>query len=186
MMIGGSTDFIDRSFLTSARSNELLHKVQDMLRPKIVSQNIVAHVTRPKPRAWIISAPDHEGILCLNTISTTILNDAAYSIDYVASVLNSTLASWFYTEFVFCRAIRTMHFDNYYAGKLPIAALAAKDTRSFERLPERLGAFDSRGNRQRAIDDAVFDAFRLTHRDRAFLYEYCYGTARIEDVLRGF
>jgi hypothetical protein len=180
LRIGAATDFIDRRFLTGAGSDHLTAKVQAMLSPKVLSQNIVAHVTRPKPRAWIISAADHGGILCLNTISTTILHDDRFPIDYIVAVLNSTLASWFYTEFVFCRAIRTMHFDNYYAGKLPVADIDSSESKAFRELTLSVAKFSSRGARQRAIDDAVFDAYRLSTADRRFLIDYCYGTENVE------
>ena len=186
LRIDAASDFIDRSFLQTAGADELTAKVRAMLQPKVVSQNIVAHVTQPKPRVWIISAADHEGIVCLNTISTTVVRDPRFPIDYLAAVLNSTLASWFYTEFVFCRAIRTMHFDNYYAGKLPIAAIDESQKPVFGQLARNLSDRTSRGRRQRAIDDAVFAAYRLTSAEASFLYEYCYGTTEIEAVLTGF
>jgi hypothetical protein len=186
MRIDSPTDFIDRAFLTTLGTGKLGEKVQQMLRPKVVSQNIIAHVTRPKPRTWVISAPDHEGILCLNTVSTTTLRDEQFPIDFIAAVLNSTLASWYYTEFVFCRAIRTMHFDNYYAGKLPIARLSRADRRSFEELAQSVDSYESRGARQRAIDELVFEVYALSARERSFLYDYCYGSEDLEAVLRGF
>jgi hypothetical protein len=186
MRIDLPTDFIDRSFLISNEAGKLAVKVLQMLRPKVVSQNIVAHVTRPRPRSWVISAPDHNGIICLNTVSTTILHDERFPIDFIAAVLNSTLASWYYTEFVFCRAIRTMHFDNYYAGKLPIARISPADWRAFEQLTESVDSNKSRGARQRAIDEIVFAAYGLSAPERSFLYEYCYGTEDLEAVLSGF
>ncbi len=186
MRIDAPTDFIDRSFLTRCGTDDLTAKVRQMLRPKVVSQNIVAHILQPKPRVWIISAPDHEGVLCLNTISTTIIHDDRFPIEFVAAVLNSTLAAWFYTEFVFCRAIRTMHFDNYYAGKLPIALVGASRRERFERLTRRIDTQTSRGARQRMIDKAVFDAYGLSRVERRLLYESCYGAENIEAVLAGF
>jgi len=174
MRIDPAEDFIDRAFLIHARTGRLRNKCRDLLQPKVLSQNIVAHVTRPKPRVWIISAPDHEGVLCLNTISATRIHKPGFPLDYVAAVLNSTLASWFYTEFVFCRAIRTMHFDNYYAGKLPIAEIGEEQMAKFERLAQTAAETDSRTERQAMIDEAVFDAYRLTPTERGFLYDYCY------------
>lgn len=183
MRINAPTDLIDRSFLTKSGSDDLTVKVSEMLRPKVVSQNIVAHVTRPKPRVWVISAPDRDGILCLNTISTTILHDDRYPIEFIAAILNSTLASWFYTEFVFCRAIRTMHFDNYYAGKLPIAEISPTQHRSFEVLAREMADCDSRSVRQQAIDDAVFEAYGLAADDRRFLRDFCYGTSQVRHIV---
>jgi len=186
MRLDDSIDFIDRSFLESVRDEGLTTKCRDMMRSKVVSQNIVAHVTKPRPRSWVISAPDHRGVLCLNTISTTLIHDGRFSIDYIAAVMNSTLASWFYTEFVFCRAIRTMHFDNHYAGKLPIALINPQQVEAFTKLSAGTHLVDSRGARQRRIDAAVFEAYGLTRDQQQFLYEFCYGTDQIEDELKGF
>lgn len=178
LAIAPPEDTIDSSFLMDRRGVAYTDKVNGMLRPKVVSQNIVAHVTRPKPRIWIISAPDERGILCLNTVSTTILTDDRMSIWFVSLVLNSSLACWFYSEFAFCRAIRTMHFDDYYAGKLPLAV--ASPARA---AVDRARRAPSRAARQRAIDEFVFDAYALTDRERRFVHEYCYGVDHVPDSL---
>jgi hypothetical protein len=169
------TDWIDESFLMSRGGEGFTEKVNDMLRPKVVSQNIVAHVTRPKPRIWIISAPDSKGMICLNTVSTTVIADAAYDERYVSLVLNSSLSSWFYYEFVFCRAVRTMHFDQYYAGKLPIPRVNTTLMSSLPQIIEAAACEPSRARRQRLIDTFVFDAYELEPAAREFVIDYCYG-----------
>jgi hypothetical protein len=168
-----SRDSIPRSLLQQRNGNGYTPKIAAMLRPKVVSQNIVAHVTRPRPRIWIISAPDPAGVLCLNTISTTLIHDERFPIEYVSVVLNSSLASWFYYEFVFCRAVRTMHFDGYYAGKLPIAVPRKRDVRACERVCADPPAAVEK--RQAAIDAIVFDAYQLSAQERTFVQHFCYG-----------
>lgn len=175
LRLDAPADWIDESFLMSRRSEEFTEKVNEMLRPKVVSQNIVAHVTRPKPRIWIISAPDLQGLICLNTVSTTVIADAAYDERYVSMVLNSSLASWFYYEFVFCRAVRTMHFDQYYAGKLPVPRPNAGLLSSLPPIIEAAACESSRARRQRLIDAFVFDAYELAAAAREFVIAYCYG-----------
>jgi hypothetical protein len=173
--IDPTDDRIDESFLFKNGETTYTRKVSEMLRPKVVSQNIVAHVTRPKPRIRVISAPDESGVLCLNTVSTTILTDDAASIWYVSLVLNSSLASWFYHEFVFCRAVRTMHFDHCYAGKLPIAIPTSARLAEARDVVEAARRVSPHGDRQQAIDDFVFSAYGLTSAETRFIHEYCHG-----------
>ena len=187
MRVDPPDDWIDIHFLRRKDSDELTDKVQEMLRPKVVSQNIVAHVTTPKPRVWVISAPDDQGIVCLNTISVTAIHDSRFPARYVSALLNSSLASWFYYEFVFCRAIRTMHFDQYYAGKLPIpvpshALLEQSDSLAHRCREDAL----PRAARQIAIDEVAFEAYKLSAGERLFVLDYCYGTTDLHSVLSGF
>ncbi|MEM3490348.1 MAG: TaqI-like C-terminal specificity domain-containing protein, partial [Nitrososphaerota archaeon] len=95
-------------------------KIIKLMRPKIVSQNIVAHVKSPRDRIIIMATYDKIGLLTLDTVMNTFLLDNRFSYEYVLSVLNSRLAEWFYYWFVYNRAVRTMHFDEIYMGKLPI------------------------------------------------------------------
>lgn len=186
MRLEPPTDWIDRAHLLAAGNGHYTAKVSAMLGPKVVTQNIVAHVTRPRPRVRIISAPDPIGVVCLNTISTTVMTDARFPVAYVAAVLNSTLASWFYSEMVFCRAVRTMHFDGYYAGKLPLALPTAEIVDDAQTLPRTCADAGSRTRVQQLIDDVVFRAYEVTDAQRSFLYEYCYGTDELCDgVLDG-
>ena len=175
LRIEQSVDWIDESFLRSSRDGGFTAKVRRMRQPKIVSQNIIAHVTRPKPRLWIISAPDDEGMICLNTVSTTLIHDPRYDHHFVSVILNSSLASWFYREFVFCRAVRTMHFDQYYAGKLPVIVLAPHLQDDLAMLLNEAAHEPSRARRQRIIDDFVFTAYGLEPQQKAFIIDYCYG-----------
>jgi hypothetical protein len=79
-----------------------------------------------------------------------------------------------------------MHFDNYYAGKLPIARISSADWRPYEELARSVDSYESRGARQRAIDEIVFEAYELSTDQRSFLYEYCYGSDDLQAVLTGF
>ncbi len=176
MELCDSDDVISESFLRSATTGEFTPKIRNMLQPKVVSQNIVAHVTKPKPRVWIISAPDPDGVLCLNTISTTILQSPEFSIYYISALLNSSLASWFMSEFVFCRAVRTMHLDHHYVGQLPVARCSKSgQQRCFDiyrkvkkyRIPKK--------ERVQLVDQVIFDIYQFTEAEREFVRRYCYG-----------
>lgn len=96
-------------------------KLEFMSQPKIISQDIVAHVKRPKPHILLTSTFDEEGsILTLDTCQNTIVTDQNYDYRYILGILNSKFVSWYTYKFIYCSAIRTMHFDKYYVGKIKI------------------------------------------------------------------
>ncbi|WP_309492727.1 Eco57I restriction-modification methylase domain-containing protein [Candidatus Hecatella orcuttiae] len=107
--------FIDRDAL-----KEDSKKITDMRKPKIISQRIIAHVLKPKDRIIIMSTIDEEGLLNVDTVENTILTDPQYDLKYILAFLNSKLVSWFTYTFIFNKAVRTMDFDDYYVGKIPI------------------------------------------------------------------
>ncbi|MCX8159281.1 MAG: N-6 DNA methylase, partial [Candidatus Pacearchaeota archaeon] len=111
-------DKIDKININCNEQN--IQKILTLKQKKIISQNIVAHVMSPYDHIIIMATLDNEGILTLDTCMNTILTDKNFNYEYILAVLNSKLASWYYYWFVYNRAIRTMHFDEYYMGKLPI------------------------------------------------------------------
>lgn len=95
-------------------------KISFMNQMKIISQNIVAHIQNPIPHLMIIATLDTSGkVFTLDTVNNTIISK---DIDprYILAIMNSSLISWYAYRFVYCAAIRTMHFDSNYVGKLPI------------------------------------------------------------------
>jgi len=95
-------------------------KIQSLKQPKIISQRIVAHVTRPRDHIIIMSAIDKEGILSVDTVENTMITDNAYSLEFLLCLFNSKLISWYAYRYIFSKAIRTMDFDNNYVGKIPL------------------------------------------------------------------
>jgi len=116
---------IDKVKLTKAELNSA--RVKKYMRPKIISQRIVAHVMKPFDRIIIMATYDKEGYLTLDTVVNTFLKDKSFSYEYILGILNSRLAEWFYYWFVYNRAIRTMDFDEGYLGKLPIKKINSKN-----------------------------------------------------------
>jgi hypothetical protein len=109
-------------------------KIKDLAKPKIVSQNIVAHVRNPYDRIIIMATIDRQGFLSVDTVMNTILTTNEFCYEYILSLLNSILVSWFYYWFVYNRAVRTMHFDSYYIGKLPIKQISLEAQQPFIEL----------------------------------------------------
>ena len=96
-------------------------KYKSLLRPKILSQNIVAHIENPTPHIRITSAIDIRGdVLSVDTVNNTFINDEDFPLLFVLAILNSKLISWYAYRFIYGSAIRTMHFDDHYIGKIPI------------------------------------------------------------------
>ncbi len=96
-------------------------KVGLMKKVKIVSQRIVAHVTRPVDHIVIMSSLDEGGLVNVDTVENTILDDTNYDQKNILALLNSRLIGWFTYVFIYNKAIRTMDFDDYYLGKIPVA-----------------------------------------------------------------
>lgn len=95
-------------------------KVAFLQQPKIISQRIVAHVTKPKDHIIIMSALDEENSIAVDTVENTISTDKNYPLKFLLGLLNSKLVSWYAYRYIFSKAIRTMDFDDYYLGKIPL------------------------------------------------------------------
>ncbi len=147
------------------------NKIKDILIPKIISQNIVAHVINPYDRIIIMATLDKEPFLTLDTVMNTIITDDRFAIEYVISILNSPLASWFYYWFVYNRSIRTMHFDKYYIGKLPIKNVPLSNQKPFINLVDQIFATKQKDPQadtlelERQIDVMVYKLYELTHEE---------------------
>ena len=112
------------SFLSLVNAEEAGKKLAMLKREKIISQNIVAHVMKPQPHIIIMSALDEEGLLDLDTVNNTVLTTRHYSLKYLLGFLNSKVVSWYTYRFIYNQAIRTMHFDSSYIGKIPIRRIS--------------------------------------------------------------
>ncbi|MEP0824227.1 MAG: N-6 DNA methylase, partial [Nitrososphaera sp.] len=87
---------------------------------KVVVQDIVAHITKPKPHIMITAALDKEKRFCLNTVMCFAENGKGCSNEMLLAVLNSKFMSFYYYYFVFNQAVRTMHFMPGYSDYIPI------------------------------------------------------------------
>lgn len=125
--------FIDKSIL-----REDSKKIIQLRKPKIISQRIVAHVLKPVDRIIIMSMLDRQGLLSVDTVENTIITDDKYDLGYVLAFLNSKLVSWFTYLFIFNKAVRTMDFDNYYVGKIPIFPASREQQKPFVELVEKI------------------------------------------------
>jgi type I restriction-modification system DNA methylase subunit len=100
------------------------HKIRGdlsyLLRPKIVIQNIVAHVIYPKDHIVLMAAIDRDGLLALDNVGCINMLDSNIDMVFLVALLNSTLMSWYAYRFIYGKAIRTMRLDKYHIGKMPL------------------------------------------------------------------
>lgn len=144
-------------------------KIKRILKEKIISQNIVAHVNNPYDRIIIMATLNDNSYLNMDTVMNTIITDHNYNIKYILAILNSKLASWFYYWFVYNRAIRTMHFDKYYLNKLPIKKADSVYQQKFINLVEEI-IYNNEKNKDNSsaeienkIDIMVYKLYDLTY-----------------------
>jgi N-6 DNA Methylase len=109
--------------------DEVLKRFQ---RPKLVFQNIIAHIARPHAHIALIGAYDPNHTVTLDTVNNIVPRLPQISLLAVLALLHSDFINWFVYAVVYNKAIRTMHFDQYFLNKIPLPA-------SFEKLQKELG-----------------------------------------------
>ncbi len=95
-------------------------RLQMVSPPQAVFQNIVAHLTRPSDHIRLIGTVVHDKVACLDTVNLLELRDGSLSPWGVSALLMSNLINWFVYACIYNKAVRTMHFDNYFINKIPL------------------------------------------------------------------
>ena len=164
--INGVRGFTDSTTLASADK-----KIQSLLRPKIISQNIV---TSREIKATVDSGGD---ILGVDTVENTFITDPNISLNFIAALFNATLVNWYAYRFIFCSASMTMHFDNYYVGKIPVLAVSLEEQQPIIELVEQILATKRENpnadvtKASRKIDALVYALYGLTDVEIALVKE---------------
>jgi adenine-specific DNA-methyltransferase len=115
-MIDGHKGYIAKDIIKGHQT-----KLEFMQQPKIMSQDLIAHIQNPVPHIRITSCYDPTGnVLSVDTVQNTIITDTNFDWYFIEGLLNSNFVSWYTYKFIYCSAIRTMHFDNGYIGKIII------------------------------------------------------------------
>jgi len=128
-----------KGFLSEKEIGINSNKLSFMRQPKIISQRLVAHIQNPKPHILIMAAYDPSGnVLSIDTVENTVLFSKNYDYKYILAMMNSTFTSWYSYKFIFCSAIRTMDFDNYYVGKIPIPNITLREQKPFIEIVDKI------------------------------------------------
>ncbi len=167
------------------KSNQ--NKVKFLSQQKVVSQRIVAHVTKPKDHIIIMSALDTKGRLTIDTVENTIITDNNYSIEFLLCLLNSKLISWYSYRYIFSKAIRTMDLDKYYLDKIPIPkskvdnkvfiSLVEKITNAKEKLSklkntnEKITIKEDIRKLNEEIDNEIYKIYDITEEEKKIIEE---------------
>jgi type I restriction-modification system DNA methylase subunit len=165
------------------------NKVDFLKQPKIVSQRIVAHVTKPKDHIIIMSALDEESLITVDTVENTISTDANYPLKFLLGLLNSKLISWYAYRYIFSKAIRTMDLDDYYLGKIPLPSVNAEKSTLIDlvnkmlSLNKRLNGIGDKLTDERTrieedikktdaeIDESVYKIYGITEDEKKIIEE---------------
>lgn len=102
-------------------------EVQYLLRPKIVMQNIIAHVKNPTDHILFMAAMDEDPLITLDNVANFFYDPKLVDPNFLLGLLNSKLMEWFAYRFVYSKAIRTMRFDKHHLDKLPLCNYEKKE-----------------------------------------------------------
>ncbi len=91
-----------------------------LLAPKVMYQNIVAYVTKPKPHIKITACFDDAGVIPLDTVNVLLPVEPVILPNALVALLNSKVFNWLAWRVVFNKAVRTMHLDQYFLDRLPV------------------------------------------------------------------
>ena len=172
--IDGVKGFVDSEDLDPPENSDSPNeKVEFLQKSKIVSQRIIAHITDPKPHIKITATSDQAGkVLSVDTVENTVLIDENISPIFVAALLNSALINWYAYKFIFASSIRTMDFDKYYVGKIPIPIVTRKEQQPVIELAEQIMTAKQddpevdMSVEEREIDKLVYNLYGLTTEER--------------------
>ncbi|WP_227353982.1 Eco57I restriction-modification methylase domain-containing protein [Haladaptatus salinisoli] len=136
-----ASDRVDESNVTaSARTR--------MARPKVVAQNLIAHVRNPYDHIKIAAAYDPSDSFTFETVTNIVVNDDdAPSNAVMALLLNSPIVNWFTYVLVYNRAIRDMHLDEHFLRSLVLPnSISDAETAALETLYHLLSITRVRAN----------------------------------------
>jgi len=157
---------IRKQYVQSAPAAIWKESGADELRtPKIVAQNIIAHITQPIPHIQLAAAYDEEGLITLDTVNNIFITNSAIQPELILGLLNSRLASWFAYRLIYNQAIRTMHFDSDYVSRLVLPVLSPQSIATLvQNVRERIRTTTDKANRSldEQIDQELYSGFHLT------------------------
>jgi hypothetical protein len=137
---------------------------------KLIAQEIIAHIENPRPHILITMFLDDKKRL-FNDTCVEIKVDKRLNPKFVMAYFHSRFVNWYAYNFVYNRAIRTMHFINYYITQIPLPKAVIEDPSQqapiVKLVDKILGA--KRANPQadvsaweREIDERVYRLYGLT------------------------
>jgi hypothetical protein len=152
----------------------------------ILVQNIIAHIANPNPHIKITGLVADEElsreIVILDTVNQ-FRNNSNLSSNYILGLLHSRLINWYVYNFIFARAIRTMHFDRPVTDRIPIKMIdftIKEEKRCYELIVEHVERLSILYNMSikeeveieklfNSIDQTVFELYRISDKDQIMI-----------------
>ncbi|RCW36784.1 Eco57I restriction-modification methylase domain-containing protein [Marinilabilia salmonicolor] len=139
---------------------------KQFLKPKVLTQVIVAHIENPYPHLKVTACYDAEGILITNTLMSFEV-DSQVEEKFWLAYLNSSFTSWYAYNFIYARAIRTMHFYNFYIQQVPIPNISKEIQLIFVRKVDNIISQKAKGldtsTLEQDIDNLIYSLYDLTY-----------------------
>lgn len=161
-VIGGKE--IDRQSIRSVKGFVDSRCVDDKATIKdnsVLFQNIVAHITDPYPQIKLIGCvPNRTDVYLVDTINQITINED-YSNKYIWCLLNSKLICWYVYNFIYGKAIRTMHFDSVSTDRIPVKDI--KDCIDFPNLWGQYVSSDNKAIISDRINHLIYHLYGLTY-----------------------
>jgi type I restriction-modification system DNA methylase subunit len=110
-------------------------KSSKVKKPKIMCQNIVAFI---RNHIKITATYDELGVLDLDTVNNILVTNDRFKPKYILALLNSKLISYYTYNVIYSKAVRTMHFDGNYSGKIPIKDVPSNEQEYFVNQVDKL------------------------------------------------
>lgn len=158
-----------KGYLPESDFFNLGKKIDRLSQPKLMAQNLVAHIQNPKPHIQLTVSFDACGeIMNVDTVTNIIPTNKSLNPFFLLALLNSTLINWYAYKFIYCSAIRTMHFDRYYVGKIIIPKTNGTQHDRIVQLSEqivKIKELDPRqdtSNLENEIDLKIYSLYGLT------------------------
>jgi len=160
-------------------SDEFLYPKLEFLRqPKIIYQNIIAYVQSPQPHIKIAAYYDHDGIATLDTVNNVIPTSNNINPWAVTGLLNSKVLNWIAWRFLYNKAQRTMHFDQYFLDRLLVPKSFLNVQSEIGMKVQEIQTMYKAGKRDLAeierlvdeIDRIVTECFELTEFEKNVIY----------------
>ncbi|MGL5049829.1 MAG: TaqI-like C-terminal specificity domain-containing protein, partial [Fusobacteriaceae bacterium] len=142
-------------------------KIEFMQQKKLVSQDLVAHIQNPLPHIKLSTFFDEKGhIMGLDTIQNIVLNNNDYDYRYILGLLNSNFINWYTYKFIYSSAIRTMHFDKNYIGKIIIPNIKLDEQKKIidcvKEIEINIGDFEIKRKLEEKLNNEVYKLFKLS------------------------
>ncbi len=148
-------------------AKQFIEKYQE---DKIVAQEIIAHIENPYPHIMITIFFDDKGRLFNDTCVELKTLKVKLNKKFLMSYLQSRFCNWFCYNFIYNRAIRTMHFINYYVLQIPIPKVIIKnesEQQPFIKLVDQILLDKKAGKATQHLEDKidlmVYKLYELTY-----------------------